>query len=127
MLSAAGQPPPWPGYVVSAPPTVFQQLHVCAHFCNLLDIDHNKALDLRVLLLIEPAVCERHVVYVLRSSLLLLNVLLAREKSGNPYTVLPRLGRYCTVNGGVEAISYSVTQRFALCSVRDHAAVGQTR
>ena len=41
-------------------PTIFEQLDVCAHLCDLLHVDHDEALHLRVLLLVESAICKRH-------------------------------------------------------------------
>lgn len=40
---------------------VFQQFDICAHFGDLLDIDHDKRVDFRIFLLVEPTVGERHV------------------------------------------------------------------
>ena len=36
---------------------VLEELDVCSHLGDLHDLDHNKALQLRVLLLVKPAVC----------------------------------------------------------------------
>lgn len=41
--------------------TVFEELHIGAHFRDLLYVHHNEAFHLRVLLLIKPGVGERHV------------------------------------------------------------------
>jgi hypothetical protein len=46
-------------------PTIFQQLYVCAHLCDLLDVHHDEALHLRILLLVKPTIRERHDVCML--------------------------------------------------------------
>jgi hypothetical protein len=40
--------------------TVFEELDVCAHLGDLLDVHHDEALYLWVLLLVKPAICQRH-------------------------------------------------------------------
>lgn len=51
---------PWWMLAGASRHTIFQEFDVGSHLCDLLDIYHDKALHLRVLLLVKPTIRERH-------------------------------------------------------------------